>query len=418
MQSQFISRASLISIVTLACACRSFSPTPLDQVGFKERAESETRNGITVSVAVLSAEEAQLACDSKLYKKKIQPVWIEITNQTDDPMLFAARSVDGDYFSPFEVAQKTHLTWSKKANREKKRFFYDNTMPFSLPPGETVSGFVYANRDKGVRLVTVDIFGRERAESFEFIAEVPGFHPDYEHSDPGALYADRKIPDLDASGLREWILDQPCCVTNAKGTKQGDPLNLVIIGEDEAVWPAFLRVGWDPTAALTAGSTVKTGVFGVFGGRYRYSPVSSLYVYGRRQDISLQKVRSTLNYRNHLRLWMAPVTFRGLPVYLGQISRDIGSRLTTKSSTLTTHRIDPNVDETRAFLVQDFLYSKALAAFARAPGVGAAPPETPRGNLTGDPYFTDGNRAVLLITSTPTDVVDVEWFDWSESVGE
>ena len=73
--------------------------------------------------------------------------------------------------------------------------------------------------------------------------------------------------------------------------------------------------------------------------------------------------------------------------------------------------------ETQAFLVQDFLYSGALKAFARCPGVGAAPPDAPRGNLTGDPYFTDGFRAVLQLTNEPTEFVDVEWFDWSEAVG-
>ncbi len=188
----------------------------------------------------------------------------------------------------------------------------------------------------------------------------------------------------------------------------------MIIGDAEAVWPAFLRSGWDPTAAMGTGSALKTGVFGIFGGAYRYAPISNLYVYGRSQDIALQKVRSNIHYRNHLRLWLAPVTVQGLPVMIGQISRDIGSRFTTKSKTLTTHRIDPNVDDTRASLVQDFIYAQALKAFARTGGVGFVSPEEPRGNLTGDPWFTDGNRAVMLLTSEPTSVTDIEWFDWTE----
>ncbi len=111
----------------------------------------------------------------------------------------------------------------------------------------------------------------------------------------------------------EWIEAQPATVTNADGSKTGDPLNLVIIGDAEGIWPAFLRSGWDPTAAMTTGTAVKTGLFGIFGGAYRYSPVSSLYVYGRSQDIALQKVRSNIHYRNHLRLWLAPVTVKGWP---------------------------------------------------------------------------------------------------------
>jgi hypothetical protein len=163
---------------------------------------------------------------------------------------------------------------------------------------------------------------------------------------------------------------------------------------------------------MTAGSMLKTGAFGIFGGKYRYSPISDLYVYGRAQDIALQKVRSNIHYRNHLRLWLAPVTVESLPVMIGQISRDIGSRFTTKSSTLTTHRIDPNVDETRSSLVQDFIHAQALEIFARAGGVGFVPPDEPRGNLTGDPWFTDGNRAIMVLTSEPTSMTEIEWFEW------
>jgi predicted RNA binding protein with dsRBD fold (UPF0201 family) len=113
-------------------------------------------------------------------------------------------------------------------------------------------------------------------------------------------------------------------------------------------------------------------------------------------------VRSNIHYRNHLRLWLAPVTVNGLPVLIGQISRDIGSRFTTKSKTLTTHRIDPNVDDTRASLVQDFIYAQSLKAFAKVGGVGFVPPEQPRGNLT-----------VMILTDEPTDVLDIDWFDWT-----
>jgi len=45
-------------------------------------------------------------------------------------------------------------------------------------------------------------------------------------------------------------------------------------------------------------------------------------------------------------------------------------------------------------------------------GVGAAPISEPRGNLTGDPYFTDGLRAVLWVSSDPVDLEDVEFLEW------
>ncbi len=395
----------------------------MDQVPFKDRAETQSKEGVTVSVVVLTAEEARAAFDVKLYKKKIQPVWLEITNDTDDEMLFMPRSIDPLYFSPLEVAQKTSWRWSKKANTEKKWFLYENQMPFRVPPGETVSGFVFANRSRGVRWVLAEVFSEHKAIHIEFVYEVPGFKADFHKLDYGdlyeAFYPGQEIIDItDEKELKKWVEEQPATVTNAAGTKTGDPLNFVVIGNSEALWPAFLRSGWDPTSALTTGSALKTGIFGIFGGAYRYAPISSLYVYGRGQDIAFQKVRSNIHYRNHLRLWLAPVTVKGLPVMIGQISRDIGSRITTKSSTLTTHRIDPNVDDTRATLVQDFIYAQALKSYAQAGGVGFVSRDAPRGNLTGDPWFTDGKRVVMLLTSDPTSVDEIDWFDWTEEDDE
>jgi hypothetical protein len=388
----------------------------MDEVGFKQRAETQTKDGVTASIVVLTAEEAKAAFDCKLYKKKIQPVWLEITNDTGDEMLFMPRSIDPEYFAPLEVAQKTNWRWSKKANLEKKWFYYENQMPFLIPPGETVSGFVFANRSRGVRWVLVEVFSEHDAIHVEFVTEIPGFNADFHKFDDGdlygTLYPDQEIVDFtEPLAFLKWVGEQPATVTNADGTKTGDPLNLLIIGNAEAVWPAFLRSGWDPTAAMGTGSALKTGIFGIFGGAYRYAPISNLFVYGRAQDVALQKVRSNIHYRNHLRLWLAPVTYNGLPVLIGQISRDIGSRITTKSKTLTTHRIDPNVDDTRATLVQDFIYAQALKAHARGRGVGFVSPEAPRGNLTGDPWFTDGERAVMLLTDEPTSVTEIVWFD-------
>ena len=409
---------AIVSVLAMVVGCRTFSPTTMDEVGFKQRADSQTKDGVTASVVVLTADEAKAVFDCKLYKKKIQPVWLEITNDTEDEMLFMPRSIDPQYFAPLEVAQKTSWTWSKKANQEKKWFYYEQQMPFVIPAGETVSGFVFTNRSKGLRWVLVEVFSEHEAVHVEFISEIPGFKADFHdlgHDDDlyETFFPGQEIVDItETDDLREWIAAQPATVTNAAGTKTGDPLNLVIIGDAEAVWPAFLRSGWDPTSAMSTSSALKTGIFGLFGGAYRYAPISNLYVYGRSQDIALQKVRSNIHYRNHLRLWLAPVTVNGLPVMIGQISRDIGSRLTTKSKTLTTHRIDPNVDETRSSLVQDFIHAQALEAYARAGGVGFVSPDEPRGNLTGDPWFTDGTRAVLKLSSEPVSMIEIEWFDW------
>ena len=143
-----------------------------------------------------------------------------------------------------------------------------------------------------------------------------------------------------------------------------------------------------------------------------FSPMSPLYVYGRKQDVAIQRARSTIHMRNHLRIWLSPMRFQGKPVWVGQISRDIGVRFTSKSSTLTTHKIDPDVDEARNGLVSDLIYSQALVRFGFVKGVGKAPRNEPRQNLTGDPYYTDGLRVVLWFEDRPLSLTEVEFIDW------
>ncbi len=43
--------------------------------------------------------------------------------------------------------------------------------------------------------------------------------------------------------------------------------------------------------------------------------------------------------------------------------------------------------------------------------MGFVSPEEPRGNLTGDPWFTDGDRAVMVLTDDPISVTEIDWFD-------
>jgi len=208
----------------------------------------------------------------------------------------------------------------------------------------------------------------------------------------------------------------PCCATNKNGPKNGDPLNLVLIGSREDISAAFVRRGWLP-AEWTHGEAVwKTIKSFLFGSRYRYSPVSPLYLYGRQQDFAGQKPRHTVHQRNHLRAWLSPMRYRGKPVWIGQISRDIGVRFTFKNWPPVTHKIDPDVDEARYALAEDLIYSQQLAKGGYVKGVGAASRSKPKHNLTGDPYFTDGYRLVLVLDRRPHSFLEIESFNWENPV--
>ena len=122
--------------------------------------------------------------------------------------------------------------------------------------------------------------------------------------------------------------------------------------------------------------------------------------------------RDNIHQRNHLRLWLSPINYRGKPVWVGQISRDIGTRLTIYSPYLTTHKIDPNVDEARTALTEDMAYSQHLAKIGLVTGVGEATREAPRKNLTRDPYYTDGFRTVLIFDEQLRSLEEIEFLLW------
>ena len=77
-----------------------------------------------------------------------------------------------------------------------------------------------------------------------------------------------------------------------------------------------------------------------------------------------------------------------------------------------THKIDPDVDEAMYALIEDLISSQQLAKGGYVKGVGAAPPSKPRHNLTGDPYYTDGYRAVLVFDRRPHSFGEIQSFDW------
>ena len=109
------------------------------------------------------------------------------------------------------------------------------------------------------------------------------------------------------------------------------------------------------------------------------------------------------------RLWLTPLRFQEKSVWVGQVSRDIGVRFTPKTWNLTTHRVDPDVDEARDYVIEDLLQAGRVDATGYVDGVGKCDSAVPRRNLTGDPYYTDGKRAVVLLSATRTTPRFVAW---------
>lgn len=337
------------------------------------------------------------------------------------------------------------------ANQRMSDFFREHGFRLGpIPPGESEEGFVFTPLDSGTKVVHIclhalsNLFANSTREfeaseaaavdaqatavsttaqapavpatehalhasiDFTFTIAVPGISADYLRRNFATLVPADTLVDCDLTGLVGHLTKMPPATNNAKDTRFGDPVNLVVVGDFESLISAF-AARWDESESITLMTCWKTMRAFLLGSNYRYSPVSSLHLFGRNQDIALQRTRRSINERLHLRLWLTPLTLRGKSVWIGQVSRDIGVRFTTKAWNLTTHRIDPDVDEARDYVIEDTLQAERVEAAGYVDGVGACDAAKPRRNLTGDPYFTDGKRAVIILSSTRMEPRFVAW---------
>ena len=402
----------LLSGCALLQSPSSFKPGSINQVRFRDRALSKSDHDIRVTAAVPTAEEARVLFNANLIGREIQPVWVKVENHSNDAYYLISTATDPNHFSPLEAVYTVRGGLFGVYRDDMERFFRSMNFRNPILPNTAVSGFIYTNLDEGEKVVQIDLIAAEQVKFFTFFVEIPGMRVDYRRVDFKSLYPEEQIADVTEDALRAALEQLPCCTTDKHGTKLGDPINLVIIGDFIDVAAAFARKGWLPAEDTYATAVWKTIKSFLFGSRYRYSPVSPLYYFGRGQDFARQKPRRDIHERNHLRLWYSNLRFNGKPVFVGQISRDIGVRFTLKAWPPVTHKIDPDVDEARHALIEDLIYSQMLAKVGFVKGVGRARPSNPRINLTGDPYFTDGYRTVLILDQGPIAMNQLKDLDW------
>lgn len=423
---------------------------------FLTRGQTQETAVAQVTAAVLTAKESHQVFGVPMARRSIQPVFLKIENRHTSPLRLYLLDIDPHYYTPLEAAGINHFSVLKRlsaygiaawyflpillmlplkaftaswANRRMDACFRSQGFPLRpIPPGETAEGFVYTTLDAGNKTVHVCLYatgglGTEDgpaqlseldaapsgpAVELTFLIPVTGISADHLRRDFIDLYPASEITSCDLPQLAQRLREMPAATTNAKSSKHGDPVNLVVLGEFETILSAFTS-RWDESETITLATCWKTSKAFLFGEEYRYSPVSPLYLFGRSQDVALQRIRSSINERLHLRLWLTPLRFHDQPVWVGQISRDIGVRFTTQVWNLTTHRVDPNVDESRDYVVEDLLRAQRVDAVGYVDGVGACDQEQPRHNLTGDPYYTDGKRAVIALSDARATPKYVAW---------
>jgi hypothetical protein len=401
-----------IGVVVTGCGAPAWKkPMLINEVEFMAYAKTITHDDISVTVSIPSREQTTLLFGTSLYADQIQPVWIEIDNRSDNNYILLKAGVDKMLYSPLEASYQRH-SGPRETKLEMDQFF--SSMDFENPviAGEVNSGFVFTPMDEGVKAVNIDLVGDKKLDSYSFVIKVPdSLTTDASLVDFDSLY-DNWIEIADEQELRDVLASFPCCTANEDGNQWGDPLNVVMVGKRSNIFSALIRSGWHQTEVSYGASLMKTIKSFLFGSRYRYSPISPLYVFDRQQDIGLQKARSSISLRNHMRMWRTQYNYKGKDVYLGQISRDIGVKFNKR--TFTTHVIDPDVDDTRGALMSDLAYSQSLVKVGLVKGSQPSTMEDTYYNLTPDPYYSDGYRAVMFFDERPTTLDQIELLDWEK----
>ncbi len=379
----------VLSLIFAGCATWT-APTSIDDAPLRERAVSATRQNARVSVAVLGSDDSKRMFGADINKNNIQPLWIEVENRTSQTLWLLHSGTDPDYFSPLEVAWSMHTLLGGATNASIDSHLNKLGFRNPIPPGETRTGFLFANPDRQIKLVNIDLFGSRTLIPFSLFLPVPGDAVDPRFALTLFQYPETVFTDYhDLASLRAALERMPCCATDEHGTTEADPLNVIVIGTLGDIGAAMVRRDYR---------------------RDMRGNDLAQWVFGRRPDVVLRKEAQTGAPSTSLRAWLAPIRFNGDAVYLAQVGRPVGGRFTHHDMEGGT--LHEDVDEARNFLIQDMMYSGGLDKLGFVHGVGSSPQAHPRTTLNGTPYYTDGLRAVMFFATRPLSFTNVDILHW------
>src|SRR6185369_16696846 len=175
----------------------------------------------------------------------------------------------------------------------------------------------------------------------------------------------------------------------------GDPINIGLVATEEEIHKAFLAAGWFPADPITLESSIRIAGSTVLHRSYDDAPVSSLFLWGHKQDAAFeQPVGDDARRRHHVRFWRSDSRDgHGRPLWLGAATFDtrVGFSHTTGE---ITHHISANVDGERDKILADLTRAAAVHDVEWIDGFHM---ERHGKNGGGDPYETDGRLAVVTL---------------------
>lgn len=201
----------------------------------------------------------------------------------------------------------------------------------------------------------------------------------------------------DRYATRHPTMDDVPGITETGDKIPGDPLNLALIGSERDVKRAMVAAKWYPADPLTLKSCLEIAEATVLKRPYDEAPVSSLYLFGRKEDLAFeQPVGDDPRQRHHVRYWRSPKSDAyGRPIWVGSATYDkrVGFSDTTGQ---ITHHIAADIDAERNHVMQCLEQAHALT---ERYAVDDFHEERSGKNGGGDPWKTDGKLDVGILTA-------------------
>jgi hypothetical protein len=190
----------------------------------------------------------------------------------------------------------------------------------------------------------------------------------------------------------------------------GDPVNLALIGTLQQLRAAFAALEWLEADRLGLKSSWGMVRAFVLNSPYPTAPFSTLYLFGRGQDIGFQKaIDNSPRKRHHVRFWALDLeraeqtwgaanfwlnTDRppddACAIWVGAGTRDTGLSL-TKLSFQITHATDVDANAERSFIINELMKNRLIEAVTAVQSGQRLPAE--RVNR----YVTDGEITVARL---------------------
>ncbi len=184
-------------------------------------------------------------------------------------------------------------------------------------------------------------------------------------------------------------LDDVPRITETGDHHPGDPLNVELIGTELELKAIMKAADWYTAAALGIKSDVDIAADTILSRPDDSAPVSSLYLFGRKEDLAFeQPVGDNPRHRHHVRLWkMEHLSEDGRPKWIGSAVYDerVGLSRTTGQ---ITHVTAPDVDVERDYLFECLEKTGDLESQSIEHGFHK---QLSGRNGGGDPWRTDGD---------------------------